>query len=65
MSANRRRPTELETAMTGALNQMAAREHALDLLCEAEQRRSSGGVPDQSARVRRALIRLLDRLRRI
>ena len=28
--------------MTGALKQMAAREHALDLLCEAEEQRAAG-----------------------
>jgi hypothetical protein len=56
--------TEVETAMTGVLNQMAAREHALDLLCEAEQQRAAGGAQAGRPRVRRVLDGLLARRRR-
>jgi hypothetical protein len=50
--------------MTGALNEMLAREHTLDLLCEAEQQRAVSGVRDERRRLRRALVVLLARRQR-
>jgi hypothetical protein len=47
--------------MTGALNEMLAREHTLDLLCEAEERRAANGLHDERRGLRRALDALLAR----
>jgi hypothetical protein len=47
--------------MTGALNEMLAREHTLDLLCAAEQQRAVSGLHDERRRLRRALDVLLAR----
>ena len=50
--------------MTGALHEMLAREHTLDLLCEAERWRSAGGVHRDRRTPWRRLKGLLTRPRR-
>ncbi len=50
--------------MTGALSQMAAREHTLDLLCEAERQRSADSRLAERPCARRWLDALFTRWRR-